>query len=75
LAIEILRHEVALLRSQIHRSAPEPADRVLADLAGLLPRHSLGHLFVQPANLLRWHRDLVTKRWSYSDGHPGRPAL
>jgi len=78
LAIEvvILRHEVAVLRRQVHRPAPEPADRaVLAGLARLLPRRRRGRFFVQPATLLRWHRDLVAKRWTYPHGRPGRPAI
>ena len=25
--------------------------------------------------MLRWHRDLVTKRWTYPHGRPGRPAI
>ncbi len=78
LAIEVvmLRHEVAVLRRQVHRPALEPADRaVLAAFAGLLPRPRLGHLFVQPATLLGWHRDLVAKRWTYQHGRPGRPPI
>jgi putative transposase len=31
-------------------------------------------LFVQPATLLRWHRDLVRRRWTYPRQR-GRPAL
>jgi len=54
----------------------QPADRaVLAGLARLLPRQRLGRLFVQPATLLRWHRALVAKRWTYPHGRPGRPAI
>jgi len=78
LAIEVvvLRHEVAVLRRQVHRPALEPADRaVLAGLARLLPRQRVGQLFVQPATLLRWHRDLVAKRWTHSHGRPGRPSV
>jgi len=78
LAIEvfILRHEVAVLRRQVHRPALQSGDRaVLAGLARLLPRRRLGHFFVQPATLLGWYRDLVAKRWTYSPGRPGRPAI
>ena len=78
LAIEVvvLRHEVAVLRRQVHRPALEPTDRaVLAGLVRLLPRQRLGRFFVQPATLLRWHRALVTKRWTYPHGQPGRPGI
>jgi hypothetical protein len=78
LAIEVvmLRHEVTVLRRQVHRPAQEPADRaVLVGLSRLLPRHRLGRFFVQPATLLRWHRDLLTKRWTYPHGRPGRPGI
>ena len=78
LAIEVvmLRHEAAVLRRQVHRPALEPADRgVLAGLARLLPRQHLGRFFVQPGTLLRWHRDLVAKRWTYPHGRPGRPGI
>lgn len=47
----------------------------LAGLARLLPRHRLGSLLAQPATLLRWHRDLVTKRWTYPRSRPGRPRI
>jgi len=75
LAVEVvmLRHEVAVLRRQVHRPALEPADRAgLAGLARLLPHRRLGRFFVPPETLLRWQRDLVAKRWTYSHGRPGR---
>jgi putative transposase len=78
LAVEIvmLRHEVTVLRRQVHRPALKPADRaVLAGLSRLLPRRRLGGFFVQPTTLLRWHRDLAAKRWTYAHGSPGRPSL
>jgi transposase InsO family protein len=78
LAIEVvmLRHEMAVLRRQIHRPVLQPADRaVLAGLARLLPRRRLGRFFVQPDTLLRWHRHLVAKHWTYPHGRPGRPVL
>ncbi len=78
LAVQIvmLRHEVAVLRRQVHRPMLEPADRaVLAGVARLLPRRRLGRFFVQPETLLRWHRDLVAKHWTYPRSRPGRPGI
>ena len=78
LAIEvvILRHEVAVLRRQIARPALQPADRaLLAGLARLLPRRRRGRFFVQPDTLLRWHRDLVRRRWTYLHRTAGRPSV
>src|SRR6266498_346152 len=43
-------------------------------LARLLPRKRRSFL-VQPATLLRWHRDLVRRRWTYPGRRPGRPPL
>src|ERR1019366_420613 len=78
LAIEVvmLRHEVSVLRRQGPRPALRPADRaVLAGLSRLLSAARRGHLFVQPETLLRWHRDLVKRPWTYSHRRPGRPTL
>lgn len=77
LAIEVvmLRHEVAVLRRQVKRPALRPADRaLLSGLSSLLSRSRRATFFVQPGTLLRWHRDLVRRRWTYPRP-AGRPRL
>jgi hypothetical protein len=72
----VLRHEVAVLRRQITRPALEPADRVfLAACSRLLPRARWGAFFVTPGTLLRWHRELVARGWTYPRTKPGRPPV
>jgi putative transposase len=74
--ILVLRHQVAVLRRQVHRTALEPADRVvLAVLSRLLPRPRRSAFFVTPATLLRWHRELLARRWTYPHARPGRPPV
>jgi transposase len=52
------------------------AERALpAGLARLLPRRRLGWFFVQPDTLLRWHRELIRRRWTYPHRRSGRPPV
>src|SRR5437763_9398319 len=64
--IAVLRHQLAVLRRQIPRPRYTPTDRlVLAVLAKLLPRERWAVFLVTPATLLRWHRELIARRWTY----------
>ena len=47
---------------------------LLAAASGLLPRERWPVL-VSPQTLLRWHRELVRKKWSYRRRLPGRAPL
>src|SRR5689334_15488645 len=65
--ILLLRHQLRVLQRQVARPDLTQADRmVLAALSGLLPRRAWRRsAVVTPATLLRWHRELVARRWTY----------
>jgi hypothetical protein len=90
--ILILRHQLAVLqRQQLRRPKLNWADRaLLATPLSVIPkaRRQGLHLLVTPDTVLRWHRDIVSRRWarqvharqdrpaSYPPEHqgPGPPA-
>jgi hypothetical protein len=62
----VLRHHLLVLRRQVARPRYMPADwMVLATLAKLLPRDRWPIFLVTPSTLLRWHRELIRRRWTY----------
>ena len=78
--ILILRHQLAVLqRHQTRRPNLTWADRaLLAALLGVIPkaRRNGLRLLVTPDTILRWHRDIIRRRWAARStrGRTGRPA-
>jgi hypothetical protein len=74
--ILLLRHQLSVLQRKAGAPRLSSADRaILAALARLLPRRRLSQLrlIVSPRTLLRWHADLVRRRWAYPRRTSGRP--
>ena len=74
--ILVLRHQLAVLQRQAGRPRFTWADRaVIATLAKLVPRARWAPFLVTPETILRWHRALIRRRWTYPHRRPGRPPL
>jgi hypothetical protein len=77
LEILVLRHQLRVLQRTASPPKLRPIDRVvLAAASRVLPRNRWVAFFVTPATLLRWHRELVRRKWTYRrSGRPGRPPI
>ena len=79
--ILMLRHQLAVAQRQrprAHTQLTWPDRAWLALLAGTLPIERLAgmRLIVTPGTIMRWHRDIVRRRWARlsRQGQSGRPA-
>ena len=78
LEILVLRHELKVLRRHVRQPRLRRTDRLLLTAASrILPRVTWSSFLVTPHTLLRWHRELVRRKWTYRYRHHrvGRPAL
>src|SRR5438270_10312826 len=72
----VLRHQLEVLRRQVERPRLRASDRaLLAAASRVLPPRRRHGLLVTPQTLLRWHRKLVRRRWTYPRVRPGRPSI
>jgi transposase len=77
LEILVLRHQLRVLRRKAGRPRFTALDRaLLAAASRALPRDRWASFLVTPQTLLRWHRTLVRRKWTYGkERMPGRPPI
>lgn len=72
----VLRHQVEVLRRTVRRPELRDRDRVfLAAASRALSRDRWASFMVTPQTVLRWHRELVRRKWTYRRRTPGRPPV
>jgi putative transposase len=74
--VVVLRHQVKVLSRKVGRPKLRRIDRaLLAACSRVVPRHRWGSFIVAPSTLLRWHRELVRRKWTYRQKRLGRPPI
>ena len=78
--IEFLREENRVLKRQLHGRRLQLCDderRRLAVLGERLGRRVLAEVtsLVTPETILRWHRELIARKWTYGAQRHGRPGV
>jgi putative transposase len=72
----VLRHQLVVLERQQRRPSLRPADRAfIAALTRVLPQSRRRGLIVTPQTLLRWHRELLRRKWTQPRRSSGRPPV
>ena len=78
--IEYLVEENRVLKRQLTGRRPQPTDdqrRRLAVKGRRLGRRLLRQVatIVTPDTILRWHRQLIARKWTFTPTRPGRPGI
>lgn len=74
--IMVLRHQLAVLKRTCPRPKLRRRDRiVIVALAGLVSKERWSAFIITPATVLRWHRELVRRKWTFRHQKVGRPPL
>jgi putative transposase len=78
--IAFLREENRVLKAQLHGRRMRLSDderRRLAVIGRRLGRRILAQIatIVTPDTILRWHRELIARKWTYATSRPGRPGV
>jgi len=73
----VLRHQLIVLKRHVGRPRLRRRDRLfMAAISGVLPRGRWSSFLVTPQTLLRWHRELVRRKWTYRRRSVGgRPPI
>jgi hypothetical protein len=77
LEIVVLRHQLQVLRRHVGRPRFRWSDRLLIAAASChLARETWRAFLMTPQTVLRWHRELVRRKWARGAGRrPGRPSI
>jgi len=74
--VVVLRHQVKVLSRKAGRPKLNRIDKAfLAACSRALPRRRWGSFIVAPSTLLRWHRELVRRKWTFKRQVIGRPPV
>ena len=74
--ILVLRHQVKVLKRKACRPKLSRLDKLfLAAASRILPKERWSSFVVTPTTLLRWHRELVRRKWTYKAKRTGRPPI
>jgi hypothetical protein len=77
LEVVVLRHQLMVLTRQLGKPHLRRRDRLfMAAISRALPRARWSSFLVRPQTLLRWHRELVRRKWTYRRRSAGgRPSI